>query len=61
VNDNDELESIWKDVLLIKLGQFLSSFLEDTEGNKSNKNIQCTCHNLQNTNVQSWSSTHCSG
>jgi len=34
MNDNDELESIWKDVFLIKLGHFLSSFLEDTEENK---------------------------
>jgi hypothetical protein len=36
MNDNDELERIWKDVLLIKLGHFLSSFLEETEENKKN-------------------------
>ena len=37
MNDNDELESIWKDVLLNKLGHFLSSFLEETEENNKNK------------------------
>jgi hypothetical protein len=37
MNDNDELESIWKDALLIKLGQCLSSFLEETEENKKNR------------------------
>ena len=37
MNDNDELESISKDVLLINLPHFLSRFLEDTEGNKKNR------------------------
>ena len=37
MNDNDELESIWKDVLLTKVGHFLSSFLEQTGENKKNK------------------------
>jgi hypothetical protein len=33
MNDNDELESIWKDVHLIEMGHYLSSFLEETEEN----------------------------
>jgi hypothetical protein len=37
VNDNDELESIWKDVLLIKMGLFLSTFLEGPDENKKNR------------------------
>jgi len=34
MNNNDDMQRIWKDVLFIKLGHFLSSFLEKAEENK---------------------------
>ena len=34
MNDIDELESVWKDVLLIKLGHCFSSLLQETEENR---------------------------
>jgi hypothetical protein len=37
MNDNDEVESIWKDALSIKLGHYPSSSMEDTEENKENR------------------------
>ena len=37
MNDNDELESIWKDVFLNTLGRCFSSILEKTEENKKNR------------------------
>jgi hypothetical protein len=33
MNDNDELESMWKDALLLQLGQYLSGFKKIEENN----------------------------